>query len=365
MSLRLAGGRSVSEVLAVVPDAERQLRQMVLEGHHRSEPRRRVDGTVEVDAWLPTPLLTRIIQEIAAHYLPKVELPLLEVEAPARPALMATVRVSSDARPAAAPPGWRYCSPRRLALTRSAAEVDLRQHLLTRLTQWRLSAYQTLGRLWARRPDFRRAVRQQIETLPLSKPIFEPTGICRLPAEFHRDDVVRLLIRAAASCEPAIEADLSQAIDPDFHDPLVLDGFSVAPPLAPTSPSSLRLGGIRRPQWADRFLTAKRIGRPPSGVADPKTRRARAAAAARIDSKRQLWIRIEQLALPTGGTIGELLAVCPQASTAIAAIDAAILSVGEPTFDDTGGASVSLGVQLGTVWEIVRELPAQNPPAHR
>ncbi len=55
MSLRLAGGRSVSEVLAVVPDAERQLRQMVLEGHHRSEPRRRVDGTVEVDAWLPTP----------------------------------------------------------------------------------------------------------------------------------------------------------------------------------------------------------------------------------------------------------------------------------------------------------------------
>ena len=62
--------------------------------------------------------------------LADLELPLLEVEAPARPALIATVRVSSDTPPAAAPPGWRHCSPRRLALTRSAAEVDLRQGYL-------------------------------------------------------------------------------------------------------------------------------------------------------------------------------------------------------------------------------------------
>ena len=81
LSLRLAGGRCVSELLAMVPDAERQFRQSMLEHVQRSAPRRRVDGTVEVDVWLPTPRVTQIVQEITARYLPEADLSLLAVGA--------------------------------------------------------------------------------------------------------------------------------------------------------------------------------------------------------------------------------------------------------------------------------------------
>jgi len=361
MSLRLASGRTVSELLAIVPDAECQLRQTLLQSHQNSALRQWADGTIEVDAWLPTRQITQILQEIAAHYLPKAALPQLD-EQSAGSSLITTGRVNSNTQPGAGPPGWRHCSDRQLALTRSAVEIDLRQHLMMHLAGWRLSAYQTLGQLWGHRPDFRQAVRQQIKTLPLGEPIFEQTGLCRLPAEFGRAEIVTLLIRAAAGCEPSIEADLSQAIAPDFQDPLVLDGLAVAPPCDPASALSFDSGPKVQPQWVKRLLTTQQTSPPQSNITDPQARRTRAIITARIEAKRQLWIQIEQLTLPTGGTIGELLAASPGAPQAIAAIDAAMLPIGETIFDNVNGASVSLGIKLQIVWEIIRELQIQNEP---
>lgn len=361
LSLRLTNGHTVSELFEMIPQAECQLRQAVYANHQRSAVRQRADDTIEIDAWLPRPLVTQIIQKIASHYMPDAELPVIDKSA--GPSVSATARVSRDTQPIAAPPGWRHCSAHQLEITRSAAEIDLRQNLLMRLTDWRLSASQTLGQLWLQRPDFHRAVRQQIKALPLGQPIFEPTGLCRLPAEFGRDAIVRLLIRSANQCHPAIEADLSQAIDPDFQNPLVLDGLAVTPPI--TSASSHDLPRTYRPPWADRFLTTRQTGQPPSDVTDVQARRAKALTAARIEAKRQLWMQIEHLKLPTGDTIGERLADSRKASSAVAAIDVAILPIGEPVFDKTDGASISLGIQLKTVWDIVCRLSTRNELEHQ
>ncbi len=365
MALRLAGGLTVAGALAVIPEAELRLREVLAERRQLSEPREPAAGLVEVEAYLPAAEASALVGEIAAWYLPKADPALLAVESASLPATVAGTGLApsggaevalpgADAVPpeGTAPPGWRHCDARELELVRQAASIDLRQRLLTGLAGWRVSASRTLGSLWAARPDFRRACEQQLVGLALPEPILEPTGICRQPLEVSRAAVADLLARAAAACARPIEADLAQAIDPDFQDPLVLDGMAVAPPRGAIRPSvPADAGETRGPEWAVRVLTVTAVGRPPADAPE-QSRRLLAAAAAEVEARRRLWLQVEPLPLPDGRTVGDVLAAHPAVARTI---DQAILPAAVVTFDADGQATAAFSLRLETVWRLSTE----------
>lgn len=356
MALRLAGGLTVAGALAVIPEAEVRLREVLAERRLVSEPREPAPGLVEIEAYLPAEAVAALVREIAAWYLPKANPALLEVAAEGLPATVAGVGLAphvhgeADPSSATAPPGWRHCSAGELELVHEAARIDLRQRLLASLGGWRVSASQTLGVLWIARPDFRRACEHQLATLALPAAILEPTGICRQPLELGRAEVADLLARAAASCAHPIEADLAQAIDPDFQDPLVLDGLAVAPPrreVVPAAPPAVP--EVRGPDWITQVLTLTAVGRPPAGV-PVASRRPLAAAAAEVEARRQLWLRVESLPLPDGRTVGDVLVAHPEAARTI---DQAIFPAAVVTFGDDDQATAAFNLRLETVWRVV------------
>ena len=187
-------------------------------------------------------------------------------------------------------------------------------------------------------------------------PVFEPAGICRVSDEIGRTDVLQILTKAIEDSGETIEADMTRAVDPDFQDPLVLDGFACrSPPIALVEASGTESdGGAGRPEWVGRTLTAKVIGQPPSTVTGQDARRKMALSVARIEARRQLLLQIEQLPLPGGIKVTGLLEQLGRPAEAISAIEGTIQQAGTPSYDDQDNATVTLSARLDIVWEIVR-----------
>jgi hypothetical protein len=223
------------------------------------------------------------------------------------------------------------------------------------ISKWRLSAAQTLENVWAQRPDYRLAVEKRTEVLPLGEPAFEPTGLCRVTTRFQRADVVKLLTSAAEACSEPINSDLASAIDPDGKESLVLEGLAVAPPYTPQRRPAEEKERAGRPDWADRVLSVQVTGQAPAHVTDATERSRMAVLAATVEAKRQLWLQIEKLPLPSGTTVGDVL-VKDKASPAIASINDAFTLEAAPNPDNASQASVTLGIPLEAVWQALADL---------
>jgi hypothetical protein len=69
---------------------------------------------------------------------------------------------------------------------------------------------------------------------------------------------------------------------------------------------------------------------------------------------RKLWVELEALALPEGGTVGD--ALDPERRDAVRArISEAVVPVGTVTFTAEGGAEAVIGLQLSTLWQVLAE----------
>lgn len=368
MAVRLAGSWTVGDLLGVVPDADRSLRESLLVARRVGQASRSSGDLIEIEVSLPIEALAEMLQDIAARFFPKADRSVMEIESRHGRSIIGVGRVTDDGVGAASPVGWRQCDDRQLALVQAAAETDLRQHLLERVGQWRLTPGQTVGQLWGRFPAFRQAVGRRVRALVLPKPVFEPTGLCRLSSEIGRTDVLQILVRGAEDSGDAIEADLTRAVDPEFQDPLILDGFAVAPPpVAPTQAAAVEGESVTgRPGWIEGTLSVKIMGRPPANVADREARRRMAAGAAAIEAKRQLLLQIEQLPLPGGISVEGLLVHVGASAETVSAIAGAIQSAGAPTYDEQDNATITLTARLDMVWEIVRGIwptrDAVRPP---
>jgi len=356
MHLRLATGQAVSTLLAPSAAGERALWEMILARHQASRAHHLADGGVEVDAWLPAAAVIASLREIAAAQLPRVDRNSLALSPAAGPIIVATGRYHDDGRPRDRHPGWRHCDARQVALAESAAEIDLRAALFDRLARLRLSRLRTVGDLMRRHPRFADAVRRRIHNVASAEPVLEPVGLCRRTAAISRADVITLLARAATESAEPIDVDFSRLTDPAFEDPLAASGFAVAPSPGALSGMAAWATESPRPAWADQLLTAQSTGQAPADVGDEQTRRELAARAARIEATRRLWMKIEALPLPQGGTIATLLADDPDAVQAFAAVDDAVFPTGTPVFGEDGTATVSAAVQLRNVWRIARDL---------
>ncbi|HOW70835.1 MAG TPA: hypothetical protein PKY77_09560 [Phycisphaerae bacterium] len=362
MAIRLAGGWTVGGLLGVVPDADRGLRESLLESkvEHRARP---LPGNlVEVEVSLPMERLAEMLQDIAARFFPKADRSVVEIESRGRPSLGGVGRVRADRSVVGLPVGWRHCDEGQLALVRAAAETDLRQHLLERVGQWRLTPTQTVGQLWGRFPAFRQSVGRRVRAVALPKAVYEPAGICRVSDEIGRTDVLQILIRGAEDSGDPIEADLTRAVDPEFQDPLILDGFAVAPAIASSLPGAAEVESMAgRPVWVERTLSVKVTGQPPANVAGREARRRMAAGAAGIEARRQLWLQVEQLPLPGGINLDSLLAHLGRPADAISAIESTIQQTEGPSFDEQDNATVTFTARLDIIWEIARGIwPAKD-----
>jgi len=355
LALRLADETTVAELWASLPAAEQALRQRLLVQRALGKAHRAADGAVEVDASIQVSAVNKILQDLAAKSLPDRQSASLAVRPGDRALVAATGRWQGPPPARPGPAGWRHCDAGQLDQVAAAARIDARQHLMATIGKWRLSAAQTLENVWAQRPDFRQAVEKRTEVLPLGEPAFEPAGLCRLASRFQRADVVKLLTSAAEACSEPINSDLASAIDPDGKESLALEGLAVAPPYAPQRKPAEEKDHAGRPDWADRVLTVQVTGQAPAHLTEAAERSRMATLAATVEAKRQLWLQIEKLPLPSGATVGDVLAA-GKAPPAIAAISDAFTLEAAPSPDNPSQATVTLGIPLEAVWQALADL---------
>lgn len=354
MDLPLAGNHTVAGLLGIVPHAEIWLRTTLLTKRQNGQARRE-SGNMEVDNWIPMPQIAELLRDLVGKYMPMADPSIAELKPSNRSTAFATGVAADHPVNATAPVGWRHCSEHQLAMVRAAAQIDFRRTFMDRLAQWNLSPQETVGDLWDRFPGFFRQVQRRVEAIHPGDPVFEAAGTCRYSMKLSRQDLVNLLVKAADDTDENIESDLTRAVDPEYNDPLVLDGLAVAPPsAAPVEISSPEWSADHRPPWFNEILNVKVTGRPPSSSTAREERRQMAVNLARLEAKRQLWLQVESLKLPGGGTVGGIIEQSPRRAQIVTAIENAMQPTHVPVFDEQDIATVSISIQLDTVWRMLR-----------
>lgn len=334
---------------------EYELRRALLAESQQGPPRRTTGGGVELDLTLPTTRLNEILKSVAAAHLPKEKHARAVVQSSAGPTITATGRYIPDGRPRDSRPGWRHCAPDQIAQTRTAAQLDVHRRLLDRLANIRIGGNDSLRAVIARFPRFRDALTRRVDAVPLGEPTFDRIGVCRLSVSITPDQMRALVQGAIDDANEDLPAELTQADELAGSKSIVIEGFAVPPPYIPPASRTRPIAEPGRPDWADRVLNVRATAAAPPGVADPQARRDQALKAARLEAARLLWLDIEKLPL-TSGTIADRLAGHPRMRETIAAIDALFLPTSSPTFDTDDRATISVGVRLEPVWQIIRNL---------
>lgn len=417
LKLRMVGGYSLARLVAFAPAAESQLREQVFQ---RRELRQRGSA---IEATISQSEVAGLVKILAGEHFPRSDLSSLAIAAGSGDVIQASAEVAGEPR-ADGPAGWRQSSPQELSLTGQAALVDLRQTLMDRLGHWRLSSEESVADVWRRNASFRSALEQRIAGLPLAEPNFEPAGLCRVSLSLSRSEVIALLSKAAAACPEPLGADFSHAVDPQFKDPLQIEGLAVAPPLPaplvplstprlpvtpapptpapapppppspppqpapspPPPPTSSPSPSPPPPPPAPTVVQQVEAPKPkvvttrPASSVPPWANRTISASGVGVGSAdiQDLRKRLEasanaaredaerqiwsQIQALTLPEGGTLGELLADHRPAMETIDKAILPSTSTEFDEiTGEARVSLNVRLETVWRVVRDLPRPAP----
>lgn len=357
---------TVAEFLTLLPGAspatteaagrlEYELRRALLAECQTGSPRRLAGGGVEIDLWLSAPRLEEILKSLAAAQLPKEKHARVALHASCGPAVTATGCYLPDGRARDPRPGWRHCAPDQIAQTRAAVHLDVHRRLLDHLAGTRLAGNDRLRAVMARFPQFRDALLRRVDAVPLGEPTFERLGVCRLSLALSSAQLRDLVRSATADSKEDLPPEVAQLTDLAETNAVVIEGYAVPPPYVAPLARTRPLAEPGRPPWAERVLNVRAAGSAPPGVTDPQSRRDLALKAARLEAARLLWLDIEKLPLASG-TLGDHLAGHPRMREAVAAIDALLVPTSSPVFDAAGRATVTLGVRLEPVWQIVRNL---------
>ena len=357
---------TVAEFLTLLPgptasspestaEPEYELRRALLAESQQGPPRRTTGGGIEVDLTLPTARLNEILKSVAAAHLPKEKHARAVLHASTGPTITATGHYIPDGRPRDNRPGWRHCASDQIAQTRTAVQFDVHRRLLDRLTAMRIAGNDRLRALVARFPRLRDALTRRVDAIPLGEPTFERIGVCRLSLSITPDQLRTLVEAAIGDSKEDVPLEIIQAPDLSGTKPIVIDGFAVPPPYLPPISRTQPLAEPGRPDWAGRVLNVRATAAAPPGITDAQARRDLAVKAARVEAARLLWLDLEKLPLASG-TLGDRLAGHPRLRETVAAIDALFLPTSSPVFDADNRATVTLGVRLEPVWQIIRNL---------
>lgn len=358
--LRLTTGHTLAAVLARSADDERAMRLAIVQRHQAWQANRLFGGEVEVDTWLPISTLNDVLARVLQHRLGRAD------QAPSpfsvtwarssSPAVLASGRYWPAVAMENAPVGWRDCSRWQVAMAKAAAVADARGALLGRIAYWRMDGGEELGFLMRRHSGLRVSLVRLLGRVPAGEPVLEPTGVCSVKVLLGRAQAAELLREVAAVVGKEVRE--VSGVEPEASDAIVsAEGFAVAPPIAtPYVPPRRRGHEVVVPDWADRFLAVQGSGRAPADVLDPVDRQLWAERAARIDASRQLWIQIEELPLPSGGTVRARLSNDRQAARALAGLDRFITAGRASIDDDDGATTVSVGIHLRIVWRMLNSI---------
>ena len=350
LSLRVSDGQTVSGWLAAQPAAEIELRRALVR-QAEFGPDRTTSSSIQIEARISMDSLSRTLEAlplpIAAAQRPHL------VSAPGETAVQAAGRGSRDGTARDPRPGWRHCGPAEIELVRKAAGADCRQRLYAQLARMPLPGHQSLGQLARARPGFQKAVHQRLSALRLTEAQFDPAGICVVSTTLAGSQGPALLAEAARDAEETWPPEYSAMADGFLAQPLLIYGYALAPPGGRTQ-AVVAEGTGPQPDWADRFIKATGSAPAPVGAAANPAGRELALQAARIDALRQLWLELESLDLPGGGTSAGRLAGAEGPRIA-AAIDAAVFPLASPSFNPDGTASAALSLHLHSVWQALNQ----------
>ncbi len=336
--------QSVAGLLAYSPEAERELRRAVYAEAKVGRPREVKPGVTALDASITADRLNALLSAAVEKFNgPRPQQ--VRLAPAAGPALVATGTAVENGRRQSDRPGWRHCEESDLRMAREAAEQDLRLRVLACLLRAPLSDRQTLAHLARQQPEIEKSLRDQIEGIAGGDPVFAPEGVCVVTCTLSAGQLGSIIGRAVR------QAGLSaEDLKPQFtFESVSLQGLSVPPPREPSSATATR---GPRPEWADRIISKSAAAAGPPDEPDAAVRNRLATQAARIEAKRQLWMDLEQLKLPTGRSVADALAAREDRNSAIEAINGAIFEMSKPSVNDKGVVTITLGLRLETVWEV-------------
>jgi len=360
MSYPVSSNQTLADVMAQSSEAELALRRAVHRAHKKGGGFVSPDGAVRVNAWITVKQLNDIIRSIFKQYpaqKDKVQPPVIPDD---QPLIHVTGYFISDGRYYDRRPGWRHCDNKTVEATRKAAVFDFHQHLYDRIGRIPITEQRQIRHLFLLEPQFKKAVKNQIESFVFREPAFESIGICRVSIQLRPKDMISLLYRAARDSKEKINVDFSKIVKAVWPDVMVIDGLATAPPRI-SYPFKPKTPAARHPPpWVGQFITARAVGKLPRNSND-NVRHLLAVKAARIEARRQLWLDIERLALPNGQTIGELLQKNPSLSQMMARLDQHMIPVADPIYNPDGSVIVTLGLPLEGVWQILSEHYRDNP----
>ena len=320
LSVRVAAGPAVSVLVSHSTEAELALRRQVAERCHHSDPRTMPDGSTEVDAWIITSDLAGILTSAVAPHVPRLDADLFRLDPTREGYLIATG--SGWPSSGVTTPGWRHLSPQDFRLARAAATADARVGLRVELLAI-LPDGQTLAR----------TIERLVLQAKPGAPVFEPCGVCRVSVELSRAKL----------------AETTKSSRSAFPGRITAIGLAVAPPRV--SGRAIPSTSGQAPEWSERTLTARAIGKAPDQAGDTDARRQLATTAARLEAARRLWLQIEVLPLPEGDTVSQRLPANPRLVTQI---ENAFVVTASPAATEDGSIRIELAVPLTTVWRLLQ-----------
>jgi hypothetical protein len=280
----------------------------------------------------------------------------------AGPALISAPSEGATSQPAM-PPGWEHLPIEALGFARRAAAADAAERMRARCRELRLATGESLGDVFDLYGTFEDAFLKQMQRRLDAQPIYEPFGVCRLPARLSLKEIAEVLSRAAADTPAEVglpRVDLTQLADPAQRKAIAVEGVGVPPTPRLAWPGQSPADEV--PAWATETLTA--VGQSPAGTdastgTDATGQREAAIRRARLDAIRNMWLQVDELTLPDGRRARDAILAHPELADELAALENRMTDASAPEIDTEGRASVKIVMPLGPLWDTLSHTAAR------
>ncbi len=268
-----------------------------------------------------------------------------------------------------APAGWEHLPPEAMDLAHRAARADAAERMRARCRELQLRSGESLGEVFDLYGGLEDTFLEQMKRRLDGKPIYEPFGVCRVPARLSIKEITEVLSLAVAatpeSARPA-KAEFAPLTDPAGRGFIAVEGVGIPPPPRLAWPG--RSPANEAPTWATEALTA--VGQSPPGAEvapglDPLQAREAVIRQARVDAVRNMWMQIDELLLPDHRRVRDVILAHPEIGADLAELEGRMRDAGEPEVNAEGRASVKITMPLAPLWDVLSRVATGGKPAGR
>ncbi len=263
------------------------------------------------------------------------------------------------------PAGWEHLPAEALACAREAAAADAAERLRVRCRELRLSSTESLGDVFDLYGALEDAFLRRLQEGLGGEGVYDPVGVCRLPVSLSAASLGDLLSKAAADVSaaarfPKMQFDGLAALAP--AEPIAVEGVGIPPPPRLAWPG--RRWAAETPTWATETLTAIGRGRPGRETDEegPEVRQQVAVGRARLDAMRNMWSQVDDLVLPDGRRVRDVILAHPELAEDLAGLEGRMRELGFAASGAGGEVTVRLTLPLGPLWDVLSRA-GSRPPA--